>query len=128
MDKLFLQSSCFLRSSFFKTVTSSQQLFFQNSYFFRAKLLPRSHFLRIESFFGLLLFVAATILAGVLFRIKISTERLLFRSRHFFTASTFSGELHFGKSNFSEKPSALPTFFWRTSFWQRLIFQKTLPS
>ena len=33
----------FLRSSFFRTVTFLQQLFFQSSYFFRAKLLSSSH-------------------------------------------------------------------------------------
>ena len=37
-------------------------------------------------------------LAEELLRIKIFTEELLFQSRYFSTASTFSGKLHFGKS------------------------------
>ena len=46
MKQLFLQSCWFyLEASFFWTVTSSHQSIFQNSYFFRAKLLPSSHFL-----------------------------------------------------------------------------------
>ena len=92
----FFRESRFLKSSFFRTVTSWQQLFFQNSYFFRAKLLPSNH-LRIGSSLGYLLFGTATFLAVELFRIKISTEELLFRSRYLYTASTFSEKLHFGK-------------------------------
>ena len=46
----------FLRSSFFRIVTYLQQLFFRNSYVFRAKLLPNSHLMRIGSSLGQLLF------------------------------------------------------------------------
>ena len=43
------RAGAFLRSSFLRTVTFSQYFlfFFQNSYFFRAKLLPRNRTLRI---------------------------------------------------------------------------------
>ena len=88
----------FLRSSFFRTVISRQQLFFQKSYFFRAKLLSSSHFLKIRISLGQLHFGTATFLAEKLFRTKISTVELLFRRWYFCTASTFSEELHFGKS------------------------------
>ena len=48
-EQLFLQSSWFFWGApFFRKFTSSQHcFFFQNSYFFRAKLLPRNHTLRI---------------------------------------------------------------------------------
>ena len=56
-----LQKSCFFL--FFRTVTFSQKLFFQNSFFFGAKLLQSSHFLRIRSSLRQLLF-GAPILSG----------------------------------------------------------------
>ena len=106
--------STFLRSNyfdatffFFRVVISSKQLLFwgapfseqsQNIYFYRVKLLQGSHFLRKGSCLGQLLSGTATFLPEELFRIKISTVELLFWSRYFCTASTFSEELHFGKS------------------------------
>ena len=94
----FLRAAAFLRSSFFlEQSLFSKQLSFQNSYFSRAKHLLSGHFLRIESSSWQLLFRTATILAVVLFKIKISTEELLFRSRYFCTGLTFSEKLHFGK-------------------------------
>ena len=99
----FVRSSYFseqlllLRSSVSGTVTSSQQLFFQNIYFLEAKLLPSNHFLRIGSSLGQLLLAH--------FRI------------------TFSKKLIFQIKNI------LYTYFsWRTTFLERLLFQKTLPS
>ena len=94
----FFRAAAFLRSSFFRTATSSQQLLFQNTYFFRAKLLPSSYLLIKESSLGQLVFGTATFLAKELFRIKISTEELLFWSRYFCIASTSSEDLHLGKS------------------------------
>ena len=95
------RSSYFFRTaaffSFFRTVTFSQELFSQKSFFFRAKLLQSSHFFRIGSSLQQLLFVTAIFLEE-LFRIKISKKELLFQSRYFCTASTFSEKLHFGKS------------------------------
>ena len=84
-----------LFSPFFTTVTYSQQLFFQNSFFFRVTILQSSHFLRIRSPLWQLLF-GTTVFS--LFRIKISKKELLFQSRYFCTVSTFSEKLHFGKS------------------------------
>ena len=81
--------------SFLRTVTFSQQLFFQNGFFFMAKILQSSHFLRIKSSSWHLLFRTAIFF---LFRIKISKKELLFQSRYFCTVSTFSEKLHFGKS------------------------------
>ena len=140
-EQLFLQSICFfLTSSFFRTVDSSQQFFFsfQKSYFFRAKLLPNSYHLRIGSSLGNLLVGTATFLAKELFRIKIL---LLFIIIYLFTVdiyreATFSKQalLHninyfrratfWKKANFSEKQdSALPTFFWRATFLEQLLFR-----
>ena len=97
--QLHFRSSYFFKAaaffSFFRTVTFSQQLFFQNSFFFRAKILQSSHFLRIRSPLCQLLFGTAVF---SLFSIKISKKELLFQSRYFWTVSTFSKELHFGKS------------------------------
>ena len=99
-QQLFFRSSYFIRTaavfSFFRTVTFSQELFFQNSFFFGAKILQHSHFLRIGSSLRQLFF------SEKLFRIKISKKELLFQSRYFCTASTFSEKLHFGKTDFSE--------------------------
>ena len=81
-------------------------LFFQNSCFFRANLLPSSY---LGSSIGQLLFGAAVFLAKELFRIRISTEELLFRSRYFYTTSTFSEELHFGKKLIFQKRN-IPDF------------------
>ena len=122
-EQLFLQNSCFLlRSTFFRTVIFSQ-LFFQNSFFFRAKILQSSHSLRIGSFLGQLLFGTTIFLAEELFRIKISTEELIFQSRYFSTASPFSGKLH--KANISEKQySALPTFSGELPFQSGHVFKR----
>ena len=104
----FFRTAAFLRSSFFITVIFSQ-IFFQNSFFFRANILQSSHSLRTGSYLGQLLFGTTIFLAEELFRIKISTEELIFQSRYFSTASPFSGKLH--KANISEKQySVLPIF------------------
>ena len=92
-----------LFSPFFTTVTYSQQLFFQNSFFFRVTILQSSHFLRIRSPLWQLLF-GTTVFS--LFRIKISKKELLFQSRY---STQYQKILE--KANFSEKQySALPTF------------------
>ena len=68
-------------------------------------------------------------MAKDLFRTKISTEALLFQIRYFCTASTISEELHFGKKRIFQKRN-IPHYslFWRATFLERLIFQKTLSS
>ena len=101
-----------LRSSFFRTVIFSQ-LFFQNSFFFRVKILQSSHSLRIGSYLRRLFFGTTIFLAEELFRIKISKEELLFQSRNFCTAWTFSGKLHFGKSWYFGKTIIRITYFFR---------------
>ena len=90
-QQLLFWSSYFFRTaaffSFFRAVTFSQELFFQNSFFFGEKLLQSSHFLRIGSSLWQLLFGTA-IFSEELFRKKISKKELLFQSRYFCTAST----------------------------------------
>ena len=83
--------------SFFRTFTFSQELFFQNSFFFGAKILQSSHFLRIGDSLRQLLFGTAFFLEE-LSRIKVSKKELLFQSSFFYTASTFSEKLRFGKN------------------------------
>ena len=94
--------SCFFRTaaffSFFRTVTFSQELFFQNSFFFRARILQSVRFMRIGSSLRQLLFGTVLFFSEKLFRIKISKKELLFQSRYFCTASTFSEKLYFGKN------------------------------
>ena len=119
LEELFLQSSCF----FWGAPFSEQSLIpclFHSSYFFRAKLLPSSHFLRIRRSLRHFLFGTATFLAEELFRIKIYTEELLLRSRYFFCT-------HIGKRELFKTIFRI-TYFWRATFLERLLFQKTLPS
>ena len=127
------QHLIFLKSFFFRTVTSSQQLlFFQNSCCFRAKLLSGNHHMRIGSSLGQLIFGTATFLAEELFRINISIEELLFRSRYFCTTSTFSEKLHFGKkpffyeNNIPYYPLFLESYFFRVAtFSKDVIFHSS---
>ena len=96
--------------------------FFKNSFFFRAKILQISHFLRIRSSLRQLHFGKAAL---SLFRIKISKKELLFQSRYFCTAPTFSGKLCFGKDWFFRKSiSALPTFSGELYFWSNYFFER----
>ena len=117
---------------FWRTSLSEQPLlcssfFFQNGYFFRAKLLPSSRFLGIGSSLGKLLFGPATFLVEEMFRMKISTEELLFRNRYFCTASMFSEQLLCGKGKFLEKQYSFHVayFFGRATFLERLLFKRT---
>ena len=74
------------------------------------KRLPRSHPLTVGSCLRLLLFGIVLFLAEELFRIKIYTEEVLFRSIYFYTAYqlfqksyilvTFTEEIHNGKLHF----------------------------
>ena len=67
-QQLLFRGSYFFRTaavfSFFRTVTFSQELFFQNSFFFGGEILQSSHFLRIESSLRQLLFGAAIFFGG----------------------------------------------------------------
>ena len=137
----------YLRRSFFGVITSTQQLLFrrscffsvsaffykllfQNRHFFAAVIFfQSSYFLRVKrrigSSLGKLLFRKATFLVEELFRMKISTEELLFWSKHFcfFRSATF-----WKKASFSEKQFHITHFFWRAAFFERLLFQKALSS
>ena len=86
----------------------------QNSFFFGAKIPQSSHFLKIGSSLGHIIFGTA-IFSEELFRTKISKKELLFQSRYFCTVSTWQ---HF----------RITYFFWRAVFLEQLRFQKTLPS
>ena len=107
--------------SFFRTITSSQQLFFQNSYFFRAKLLRSSHYLRIRRSLGQFLFGTATFLEEELLRMKMSVEDLLFQSRFFCTESQVF-LLHFGKRRIFQK-SNIPHYLF---FLERHLFRAAI--
>ena len=100
-QQLIFRGRCFFRTaavfSFFRTFTFSQELFFQKSLLFGAKTLQSSHFLRIGSSLRQLLFGIA-IFSQELFRIKLCKKELLFQSRYFCTASTFSKRVRFGKN------------------------------
>ena len=118
-EELFLQRiGFFLQASFSEQALLCSSYFFQSSYFLRVKR-------RIGSSLGKLLFRKATFLVEELFRMKISTEELLFWSKHFcfFRSATF-----WKKASFSEKQFHITHFFWRAAFFERLLFQKALSS
>ena len=129
-QQLLFWCSYFLRTAdvfcFFRTVTL-QELFFQSSFFFGAKILQTSHFVRIGSSLRQLLYWTAIFLEE-LFRIKVSKKELPFQSIYFCRASAFSEKLHFRKTDFSENQFRINYFFWRAVFLEQLLFQKTLPS
>ena len=119
-QQLIFRGRCFFRTaavfSFFRTFTFSQELFFQKSLLFGAKTLQSSHFLRIGSSLRQLLFGIA-IFSQELFRIKLCKKELLFQSRYFCTASTFSKRVRFGKNWFFRRSvSSLLTFSGGLSF------------
>ena len=80
-----------IHSDFFRTGTflggqilaSSQQLFFQNSYLFGAKLLPTSFLLRVDSSLGQLVFQNSYYLGR-----QISSEDWYLQKSFFFEADT----------------------------------------
>ena len=94
---LFTQQLLFRSNYFFWAAVFLEELRFRNCIFlvavifsecllFKAKLLPSSHLLRIGYLLGQLLFGRATFLPDKLFRINISAEEILFRSKYFCTA------------------------------------------
>ena len=104
----------FTTAAFFEGASFSEQSFFRSYFFriafFRAKILQSSHSLRIGSYLGPLLFGTSIFLAEEQFRIKASTEELLFQSRYFSIASTFSRKLLFGKSQYFRKAYSVLLF------------------
>ena len=103
------------------------------------KLLPSSHLLRIGSSLENLFFETATLLEEELFRMDMSAEELLFRIRHFCTASIFSEALSFQKKKFFQK-SNIPhqllflegylfreaTFSKAFSFYNSYLFRRAI--
>ena len=114
---------------FFRATASFKELCFWKSYFFaavifskyllpRTKLLPSSHFLRIGSSLGKLLFGTATFL-------KSSFDQ----NRYFCIASAFSEVLNFWNSYFFRKEIFCTTYFpWKATLLEQPLFQITLPS
>ena len=104
-EQLFLQNRyVFWGASIFRTVTSLQQSFLQNSNFFRAKLAQSSHFLRIGNSLREALFGTPTFLVEKLFRTKT------FQKRYFLEPGT----------------SAQHQLFWKLLFRKKLFFGKAL--
>ena len=68
LQQLPVQDNYFFRTAalilFFRTVAFSQELFFQNSFFFGVKLVQSRHFLRIRSSLWQLLFETAILSGG----------------------------------------------------------------
>ena len=120
-SSFFFRASAFLRSSFFRTVTSSQLLFFKNSYFFRVKLLPSSHHLRIGSSLG----KSYPLDGGIVLNKNICRranfpKQVLLQSINLFRRATF-----WKKANFSEKQySALPTFSGELPFQRGYLLKR----
>ena len=99
-QQLLFWGSYFFRTaavfSFFRTVTFSQELIFQNSFFFGARILQSSHFLRTGSSLRQLLFGTA-IFSEELFRTKI------LKKSYFFIVGTSAQHQPFQKSYILEK-------------------------
>ena len=96
----FSEQLLFWNSYFFRRLTSSQQLLFQNSYLFGAKVLPTTSI--NSSSLGQLVFQNSYFRKTNLFRISISTEEFLFRSRQFYKTSNFSRGVFRTLSNISD--------------------------
>ena len=103
----------FLSSYFFWTVTSQQQLFVQNSYFFRVKLLLGSYGLRISGSLGQLIFRTSYFFGGeTCSEWKIRTEQPLIRIRYL-------------EKQYSTFFRNILTGFRRATFSERLLDQNT---
>ena len=151
MLRLFQDSFIFeeaTSSYFFRVITLTQQLLFRSSYFFRSSTFFDELLFQNSHFFAEVIFPEQ-----LLFQSETSTEPPL-ENRKFFRVVTFwnsylSGEgivqnkdiykrdtflkqvrsIKCFKASFSEKQyPALSTFFWRATFLDMLLFQKTLSS
>ena len=124
-QQLHFRSSCFFRTaaffSLFRTVTFSQQLFFQNCFFFRAKILYSSHFLRIKSSLWQLLFGTAVFpcLGWRYLKRATFSKQVLLYSIKFFRKATFWKKQIFQKRNI---PLYLP--FLESCFFRVATFSK----
>ena len=142
MLRLFQDSFIFGKatpSHLFRITSSTQQLLFGTATFWADKLFrikdsfifgeaTFSHLFRVTSLTQQLLFGTATFLAEKLFRIQISAAKLLFRSRYFRTASTFSEQLHFRMKLIFQK-NKIPYYllFLEGYLFRTATFQNTLP-
>ena len=118
-SSFFRAAAFFLRRSFFRTATFSQHIS-QNSYFFRAKLLPRNQTLRIGNSLLQLPFGTAThmryLQKSYFFETDSSPQHQLFQKSKILEKATFS----------EKQDSALPTFSGELTF--SCLFHKSVPS
>ena len=111
----------FLISSFSRAVASPQQLFFQNSYLIRAKLLSSSHFLRIGSCLGQYFVWTATFLVEKLVQNKdIYRRATLLKQVLPHCINIYRTEIFLAKLLLQ-----IRNFFRTATFWKRPIFRKS---
>ena len=118
-----------MSSYFFRTVTSSQQLFVQNNYFFRAKFISISYLLRIDSSSGQLRFLNNYFFGGELdqkkdiyWRASFSKQVVLhtirlFQNSYFFNKGTTSKDAFFQKSYYFKKVTASKEILFHNSYF-----------
>ena len=117
LKQLLLQSFYFLRSFLLENSHHFTAVIFPRiAIFFRARLLPSSHFLRIGSSLGQAVFQTLTFLMDKLFRIKT------FQKRYFFEPGTSVQHRLFQKSYFLEKVN-----FSEKQYFTLSIFPVQLP-
>ena len=98
LEQLFLQSNSFFEDLFFQNSHLFAVVIFSEKLLFQSIVSTEQPLLENRKVFRAVLIGGVSFLMEDLLRIKISTEKLLFWSRYFCTASTFSEEQHFGKS------------------------------
>ena len=126
IQQLLFRGSYFFRTaanfSFFRTITFLQKLFLQNSFFLKRKFYRAETCWEQEVIYGNY-FLEQLLLLEELLKTKICTKELLFRSKYFCTASTFSET-----PRISEKLMNFRiTYFWRAIFLEQILFQNMLP-
>ena len=137
--QLVFGGSCFFRTAavfpFYKTVTFSQELFFQNSFFSGAKILQSSQFLRIGNSLRQLLFGTAFFFSEelpcfkkeLLFQSTASTRKNRFFRKSISALPTFSGERSFRATTFSKDATFYSSFlFKRDTFLQHTFSEELL--
>ena len=135
--QLFLQRSCFfLKRSFFRSVTSLQQLSFQNSYFLREisteqALLVNRKFFMLVNFRNSYLFGAGIVQNRDIYRRATFSNQVLLHSVNFFRKTTFWKKLMFQNSNILHYLLLLESYLFtvatsskKRQLVQQLPFQK----
>ena len=92
-EQLVLQDSFFFEEVLSRTVTFSPHSFFRTATFFRPKLLPSNHILRIRNFLAQLPFETATYIRATF------SKQILLHNKNFFRKAKFWKKLLFQKSN-----------------------------